>query len=479
MGSPTFRVRSIYDIALIKLISENLKYTLVQALPEQAKAFKVEDKLDPYDLEIQDILGGYGISIEGDEEYVTSLTSLLHKKIPDSIILQHPVQLHAVYNGKVVHINNEKNLSVIDIGENINAILFGSNFHKGQKVVIQIKQLNIFEDQLPVCSTIIHFPGQSVILERDANFVRVSRKLPKNERDKLFALGKDLRPRDHGLIMRTSATKASQEAIQADIDQLVQRAEELDLLISGSSYGPGILQPGQTVAHVLFVKVAKEKLTALRNEVISSIPMYHWFMSYSPELKLTAQFAERISPDVAGDKLAAMLKELILEKDFSENAIIYLQEYNLTSPSQERILGQLSWLNGTLAIKRSFRSSKGIHHDLDIEIKQSDSSTTFLSEGSWSVHTKILRDNKIIGEIVKIVTPIDLCDGGKLRYIDLGLKLIKKEDEIQDLDSGVINQLFDRGIISSQLKDEIYSIYEKCKKQLSEGQEQIIILSNT
>ncbi|MHA1199242.1 MAG: ribonuclease E/G, partial [Candidatus Heimdallarchaeaceae archaeon] len=247
MVSPTFRVRSIYDIALIKLISENLKYNLVQTLPEQTEVFKIEDKLDPYDLEIQDILGGYGISIEGEEEYVSAITTLLHKTIPDLIILQHPVQLHAVYNGKVVHINNEKNLSVIDIGENVNAILFGSNFHRGQKVVVQIKQLNVFEDKLPVCATVIHFPGQSVILERDANFVRVSRKLPKDDRDKLFELGKDLLPRDHGLIMRTSATKASQEAIQADIDQLVQRAEELDLLISGSSYGPGILQPGQTV----------------------------------------------------------------------------------------------------------------------------------------------------------------------------------------------------------------------------------------
>jgi len=476
MVSPTFRVRSIYDIALIKLISENLKYDLVQTLPEQVEVFKLEDRLDPYDLEIQDILGGYGISIEGEEEYVSSLTALLHKKIPDSIVLQHPVQLHAVYNGKVIHINNEKNLSVIDIGENVNAILFGSNFHKGQKVVVQIKQLNIFEDQLPVCSTIIHFPGQSVILERDANFVRVSRKLPKSDRDKLFTLGKDLRPRDHGLIMRTSATKASQEAIQADIDQLVQRAEELDLLISGSSYGPGILQPGQTVVHILFVKEAKEKLTAIRNEVIPSLPLYHWFMSYSPELKLTTQFAEKVASKLDSTKLAEILKQLILEKDFSENSIVYLQEYNLTSPPQERILGQLSWIDDTLNIRRSFRSSRGTHHSLDIDIKQGDTSSTFAKEGSWSVHTKILREEKLLGEIVKIVTPIDLCDGGKLRYIDLGLTIVKKDDEIKEVDTGVITQLFERSIISSQLKDDIYSMLEDCKKQLTDNKDQILII---
>ncbi len=476
MVSPTFRVRSIYDVALIKLVSENLNFELVQPLPEHVSLFKVEEKLVPYDIEIQDILGGYGISIEGDEEYVSSITSLFHKQIPNSIVLQHPVQIHAVYNGKVVHVNNEKNLSVIDIGENVNAILFGSNFHKGQKVVVQIKQLNIFEDQLPVCSTVIHFPGQSVILERDANFVRVSRKLPKLDRDKLFELGKGLRPEDHGLIMRTSATKASREAIQADIDQLVQRAEELDLLISGSSYEPGILQAGQTVAHVLLVKDAKEKLTEVRSKVVSTIPLYHWFMSYSKELKLTTTFAERIGKDMDGIKISNVLKDIILEEDFSDNSIMYLEEYKLTSPPQERILGQLSWSDDVLIIKRSFRSSRGVHYSLDIDINQGDTSSIIAKEGSWSVHMKIFREDKQIGETVKIVTPIDLCSGGKIRYIDLGLLLVKKDEEIETIDEGLINHLTDKGIISDQLKEKIYSILEDCQKQLSAGKDQIIVL---
>ena len=67
MVSPTFRVRSIYDIALIKMISNNLNYVLIQPLPEQSKAFGIEEKIDPYDVELQDVLDGYGISIEGDE----------------------------------------------------------------------------------------------------------------------------------------------------------------------------------------------------------------------------------------------------------------------------------------------------------------------------------------------------------------------------------------------------------------------------
>ena len=53
-------------------------------------------------------IGEVCISIEGDEEYVSTIASLLQNNIPDSIILKHPVQLHAVYNGNVVHVNHER-----------------------------------------------------------------------------------------------------------------------------------------------------------------------------------------------------------------------------------------------------------------------------------------------------------------------------------------------------------------------------------
>ncbi|MCG3224932.1 MAG: ribonuclease E/G [Candidatus Heimdallarchaeota archaeon] len=477
MVSPKFRVRSIYDVSIIKLILDNLDYELIQPNIEQKKLFNSKDKMFSYDIEIIDILDGYGVSIEGEEEYVSSITSLLLEKIPNSISLQHPVQLHAVYNGKVVHVNHEKNLSVVDIGENINTIMFGSDFHRGQKIVVQIKQLNIFDDQLPVCSTIIHFPGQTVILERDANFVRVSRKLPKADRDKLFELGKKLRPMDHGLIMRTSASASSSEAIQADIDHLVQGAEALDLLISGSSYGPGILQPGQTVAHTLFPKDAKDTLTRIRNEVIPTIPLYHWFMSYSPELKITTTFAEKVSSEIDGEKLSQILKQIILEKDFSDNTLIRLQEYRLTSPPQERVLGQLNIKNDILTIKRSFRSSRGVHYGLSSDIQQGDTSIVITREGSWTIHSKISRDGKIIGELVKVVTPIELFEGSRIRFIDLGLTIIKQNDDTEIKDEGLVRNLSEQGIISSTFKDKIYSLFEECQKQMEDGTEQILILS--
>jgi hypothetical protein len=90
---------------------------------------------------------------------------------------------------------------------------------------------------------------------------------------------------------------------------------------------------------------------------------------------------------------------------------------------------------------------------------------------------KINREDSLLGETVKIITPLELSNGGKLRYIDLGLMLTKKGNEIETKDVGTINDLVEKNIISSSFKDKIYKIYETCKKKMEDGEEQVIILS--
>ncbi len=476
MGNPSFRVRSVYDIPIVKIIIDEVGYKLVQPTPEQSKLFNVEEKIEPYDIEIKDIMNGYGISIEADEEYVEKITSQLHNKVPNSIILKHPIQLHAVYNGQIVHVNSEKNLNIVDIGENIDAILFGPRYRRGEKVVVQIKELNILEDQLPVCATTIHFAGETVILERDAQFVRVSRKLPKDDRDRLFELGKKLRPHNSGLIMRTSAVTSSDEEIQADIENLVRQSEELDFIISGSSYGPGILQPGHSVAHVLFDKEAKAQLTVERTKFNPTIPDYYWFMSYSPELALTTSFAEIMTKYVDRETVSKILKEMIIAKDFPDNALLHSQEYRLTSPSRDKVIGQITWDNNFLIARRSFRSSRGTHQGIEENIFSGDSSEVITKEGSWTLHTKITRNSTLVGEHVKVVAPVELYNGGFIRYIDLGLMVAKQKGEVQIIDTNVLNSLMNNGIISSKFVEKVKKILEICKEELEKDTERIVIV---
>ena len=200
-------------------------------------------------------------------------------------------------------------------------------------------------------------------------------------------------------------------------------------------------------------------------------------MSYSPEPKITTMFAEKVASEINGEKFPQILKQIILEEDFADNTLIRLQEYRLTSPPQERVIGQLNIKDDILTMKRSFRSSRGVHYGLSSDIQQGDTSIVITKEGSWTIHSKISREEKIIGELVKVVTPIELFEGSRIRFIDLGLTIIKQNGDIEIKDEGLVRNLSEQGIISSTFKDKVYTLFEECQKQMEDGNEQILILS--
>ncbi|MHA2358382.1 MAG: hypothetical protein ACXABK_06410, partial [Candidatus Heimdallarchaeaceae archaeon] len=121
---------------------------------------------------------------------------------------------------------------------------------------------------------------------------------------------------------------------------------------------------------------------------------------------------------------------------------------------------------------------RGVHFALDLEIQQGDSSEIVTKEGSWSIHIKVNRDEKTIGEIVKIITPLELSNGGKIRYIDLGLMLVKKNEEVEVIDQGIIDDLAEKEIISTEFKEKVSNLFDLCQKKLAQNEDMIIILSD-
>lgn len=53
--------------------------------------------------------------------------------------------------------------------------------------------------------------------------------------------------------------------------------------------------------------------------------------------------------------------------------------------------------------------------------------------------------------------------------------LVRKEDEIESKDEGVIDDLTQKGIISDKLKEKIYSIYDECQEKLDKDEDNILV----
>ncbi|HLA93333.1 MAG TPA: Rne/Rng family ribonuclease, partial [Actinomycetota bacterium] len=71
-------------------------------------------------------------------------------------------------------------------------------------------------------------PGRYLVLAPDSNVSGISRRLPDAERGRLKAIFKRVKPDRHGLIVRTAAEGASEEALTEDLQRLIEEWEGIE-----------------------------------------------------------------------------------------------------------------------------------------------------------------------------------------------------------------------------------------------------------
>lgn len=128
-----------------------------------------------------------------------------------------------VYLGRVKNFLPGMQAAFVDIGREKNSFLqFNAKqtFTVGQSVLIQIDKDEV--GSKGARSTLnISLAGRLVIFLPTLGYVGVSNKIRGEERDRLHALGKKLRPKNAGIILRTAAEGCDEEILQADLDELM------------------------------------------------------------------------------------------------------------------------------------------------------------------------------------------------------------------------------------------------------------------
>ena len=74
----------------------------------------------------------------------------------------------------------------------------------------------------------ISLPGRYLVLAPNSNVTGISRRLPDEERRRLKTIYRQLKPGPHGLIVRTAAEGASEEALAADLERLLAEWEGIE-----------------------------------------------------------------------------------------------------------------------------------------------------------------------------------------------------------------------------------------------------------
>ena len=140
-------------------------------------------------------------------------------------------------------------------------------------------------------------PGRFVVLVPNSTTYGISKRLPDNERKRLRTVLDKVRPKGHGLIVRTAAEGISAEELERDVQRLAKQWEQIEAL-AARSQAPALLYQEPDMA----VRVIREEFNQdYRQVVIDDDTLFEevrdYVRSISPAL---VERVERYDPETHG-----------------------------------------------------------------------------------------------------------------------------------------------------------------------------------
>ena len=97
----------------------------------------------------------------------------------------------------------------------------------GIKILVQVKRDGT-ESKGARVSTHINLPGRFVVFMPNADFITVSQKIEdEKERERLIGIVKQVLPKGHGAIIRTSGNKIKEDLLKQDLETLIKKWKQI------------------------------------------------------------------------------------------------------------------------------------------------------------------------------------------------------------------------------------------------------------
>ncbi len=216
-------------------------------------------------------------------------------------------QIHGnIYLGKVQNVLPGMEAAFVDIGTPKNAVLYRGDVHfdaddveapKGKQSNLRIEQM-LKAKQTIICQVTknpigakgarltqeVSLPGRFVVLIPNSSTYGISKRLSDDERKRLRAILDRVKPKQHGVIVRTAAEGVTDQEVEQDVRRLVDQWDQIEALAKRSQAATLLYREPD-----MAVRVIREELTSdYRGVVIDDPALYEsvrdYVSSISPEL---------------------------------------------------------------------------------------------------------------------------------------------------------------------------------------------------
>ncbi|HEX2384506.1 MAG TPA: Rne/Rng family ribonuclease [Acidimicrobiales bacterium] len=205
-------------------------------------------------------------------------------------------QIHGnIYLGKVQNVLPGMEAAFVDIGTPKNAVLYRGDVQYDPEDVEERTSQPRIEQLLRAKQTIlcqvtknpigakgarltqeVSLPGRFVVLIPNSSTYGISKRLPDDERKRLRTILDKVKPKEHGVIVRTAAERVTSEEIERDVLRLLRQWEQIDTMAKRSQ-APALLYREPDMA----VRVIREEFNReYRGVVIDDQQLYEEVRDY-------------------------------------------------------------------------------------------------------------------------------------------------------------------------------------------------------
>ena len=195
----------------------------------------------------------------------------------------NPQLIGNIYKGRVQNFLPGMRAAFVEIGRDKNAFLqFGAskNFSVGQSVLIQIDKDEVGAKGSRATLN-ISLAGRLIIFLPTLGYIGVSSKIRGEERERLHALAKKIRPKNSGIIVRTAAEGCDEETLLDDLANLQNLWTKI-LERNDKRKPPALLYSDND----LIEKIIREEFSANVQIVVDNLKIRRRLMEFAPVEKI-------------------------------------------------------------------------------------------------------------------------------------------------------------------------------------------------
>ena len=189
-----------------------------------------------------------------------------------------------IYKGRVQNVLPGMQAVFIDIGRDKNVFLQTNSvqkFHVGQNVLIQIEK-DAGGTKGARATLNISLAGRLVIFLPNLNYVGVSNKIRGDEKIRLHALAKKIRPTGTGIIVRTAAEGCDEETLLDDLARLQKTWAKISERNSKRK-SPALLYSDNDLVE----KIIRDEFTSDTEIIVDNLKIYRQLAALVTEERLT------------------------------------------------------------------------------------------------------------------------------------------------------------------------------------------------